>query len=190
MNYYIINLLVVGVVIYRILIGAKGGLFNEFINLINVFFSAGMSLILFRPISVYFREFLVPSERIALIITFWGLFFLFYLILWLVKQLSVSKIYTLIKEEGIAFPFFIDKVGGLICGILLSTVLLSSIFISLYIAPATKDIYNLRKQGKIIFNVDEVLPRGYSILTRILPEEERFDWKEFMNSLEEENEEK
>ncbi len=48
------------------------------------------------------------------------------------------------KEKTIHFLMPIDKVGGAICGIILGVNLMSCIIISLYIAPVTKNLYNLR----------------------------------------------
>ena len=178
MIYSFVNLFLIIVIIYRITIGAKGGLFNEFINFINLFFASGMSLALFKGMSVYIRNYLIPDEREALVISFWIIFFILFLILWILKQFLFVKIYTLTKERKIHFPFVIDKIGGALFGILLSSILLSNIFISLYILPFTNSIYNLHKKGRIVFKIDESLPRAYALLTR-------FDWRNFMNSLQE-----
>ncbi len=81
------------------------------------------------------------------------------------------------KEKTIFFPAPVDKVGGAICGILLAVNLVSCIIISLYIAPATKDLYNLREEDKIIFQTDEAYLKTYSKFID-------FGWQEFLEDLE------
>jgi hypothetical protein len=80
------------------------------------------------------------------------------------------------KERTIYFLMPIDKVCGAICGIILAINVMSCIIISLYIAPATRNLYKLHEEDKIIFKTDERWVKTYSGFTD-------FDWKEFLNTL-------
>ncbi len=80
------------------------------------------------------------------------------------------------KEKTIHFLMPIDKVCGAICGIILGLNLMSCIIISLYIAPATRNLYKLHEEDKIIFKTDERWLKTYSGFTN-------FDWKEFLDTL-------
>ncbi|HIE44055.1 MAG TPA: CvpA family protein [Candidatus Omnitrophica bacterium] len=184
MSFYIFNLLILIPLIYRIAIGAKGGLFSECINLVNLLFSAGMSFTLLKPTGAYVQRYLCPEKNYALIIAFWGLFIFFFSILWISKQLFLSKVYTMAKKGTVPFPVFIDRTGGAICGLFLGMVLVSTIIISLYTAPVTRETYQLRKKDKIIFNLDEAFPRAYSAFTKRLVPGGRFDWRRYMRELE------
>ena len=173
---YLLNLSILAVIIYRIYIGIKEGLFNEFINLVNFLFSAGMSFTIFRPLGPYVYKYIFPNEEYALVIAFWISFILFISIVWSIKQLFLSKLYSTTKEKRVHFFTAIDKVGGVICGIILGLNLMGFIIISLYIAPITKNLYNLREEEKIIFKTDERWLKTYSGFTD-------FDWKEFLDTL-------
>ncbi len=168
---YLLNLSILAVIIYRIYIGIKEGLFNEFINLVNFLFSARISFTLSRSLGPYVYKYIFPNEEYALLIAFWASFVIFISILWSIKQLFFSKIYSMTKEKTIHFFTLIDKIGGAICGILLGMNLMSCIIISLYIAPATKNLYNLDEKDKIIFKTVEFRLKTYN------------DWKEFLDIL-------
>ena len=152
------------------------GLFNELINLVNFLFSAAISFILFRSLGPCVFKYIFPNEEYALLIAFWASFVIFISILWSIKQLFFAKIYSMTKEKTIHFLTLIDKTGGAICGVLLGLNLMSCILISLYIAPATNNLYNLHEEDKIIFKTDEKWVKTYSGFTD-------FDWKEFLDTL-------
>lgn len=173
---YILNLIILLIILYRIFIGVEGGLFNEFINLINFLFSAGMSFILFRTLSPYVYKYILPNEDYALFIALWILFVLFISALWSIKQVFFSKIYSMTREKTIHLLTPIDKIGGAICGIIFALYLMSFIIVSLYIAPGTKSLYTLHERDKIIFKTDELWLKKYSGFTG-------FDWEEFLNTL-------
>lgn len=173
---YALNLSILAVIVYRIYVGMKEGLFNEFINLVNFLFSAGMSFTLFRSLSPYVYKYIFPNEEYAPFIAFWALFILFISIVWSIKQLFLSKIFSMTKEKAIHLFMPVDKIGGAICGILLGLNLMSWVIISLYLTPVTNNLYNLREEGKIIFKVDERWVKTYSRFTE-------FDWKEFLDTL-------
>jgi uncharacterized membrane protein required for colicin V production len=173
---YILNISIILVIIYRIYIGISEGLFNEFINLINFLFSAGISFTIFRSFAPYISKYIFPDEQYALIIAFWTIFMLSMSVLWSIKQLCFAKIYSATKEKTIPFLALVDKTGGAICGILLAMNLASCIIISLYIAPATKSLYNLREEDKIIFKTDEAYLKTYNKFIG-------FNWQEFLEEL-------
>lgn len=173
---YILNLLIIAVILYRIYIGIKEGLFNESINLVNFLFSAGISFIVFRSLAPYISKYIFPDEKYALLIAFWAIFLLLISVLWSVKQLLFSKIYSKTKERTVSFFAPVDKIGGAICGIILGLNLMSCVIISLYIAPATKSLYNLREEDKIIFKTDEAYLKTYNKFID-------FNWQEFLDDL-------
>ncbi len=173
---YILNLSIVVVTAYRIYIGISEGLLNEFVNLINFLFSAGMSFTLFQSLAPYIFKYIFPDEQYALLIAFWAIFTFSLLPLWSIKQLFFSKIRSKTKEKTIYFFTLIDKIGGAICGIILGLNLMSCIIISLYIAPATNSIYNLREEDKIIFKADEAYVKTYNKFIG-------FKWQEFLDTL-------
>ena len=76
------------------------------------------------------------------------------------------------KEKPVPLPILVDKIGGAICGIILALKIMGCIIIFLYIAPVTKDLYSLHKEGKIIFKTDE---KWVSF--------KKFDWENFLNNL-------
>jgi uncharacterized membrane protein required for colicin V production len=173
---YLLNLSILIVIMYRIFIGMKGKLFNESINFVNFLFSASMSFTLFRTVGPYVYKYIYPDEAYALFIAFWVLFILFMSIVWAIKQFLISKIHSTTKEKTISFHASIDKAGGAFFGLLLGINLVGYIIISLYIAPATNNLYNLREEGKIIFKADERWVKTYSWFTK-------FDWREFLDTL-------
>jgi len=173
---YILNLSIIAIILYRIYIGISERLLNEFINLINFLFSAGISFTVFRSLAPFISKYIFPNEQYALLIAFWAVLILSISILWSIKQLCFSKIYSMTKERSIRFFSLIDKIGGAICGILLAINLASCIIISLYIAPATKSLYNLREEDKIIFKTDEAYVKTYSKFID-------FNWGEFLEEL-------
>lgn len=173
---YILNLLIIAVIAYRIYIGISGGLFNEFINLINFLFSAGISFTVFQSLMPFISKYIVPDEKYALLIAFWMVFILSISILWAIKQWVFSKIYSMTKEKTVMFFSPVDKICGAICGILLAINFASCIIISLYIAPATKVLYNLHEEDKVIFKTDEAYLKTYNKFIS-------FDWQEFLEEL-------
>lgn len=182
MGYYFANILALIIVLYRISIGAKGGLFNEFSNLINFLFSMGISFTLFNSVGSYIQSYLCPNKNYALLIAFWLIFILVFLVVWVIKGLLLSKIYLLTRKKEIPFPPLLDRVGGATCGMLLGLVFLSTVVMSFYIAPLSESTYSsIQKDGEMIFNVGEIWPRSYSAFTRSLPSGDEFDWEKFLN---------
>lgn len=174
---YTLNLIIILIITYRIFIGVDFGLFNEFINLVNFLFCAGISLILFRTLSPYIHRYICPNESYARFISLWVLFLFFISILWSVKQFFFFKIHSMTNEKTIPFPIIFDKIAGAIIGIIFGINLISFILVSLYIAPATNHLYRLHEKDKIIFKTEERFPRTVHWFYR------DFDWEEFLHSL-------
>jgi hypothetical protein len=124
----------------------------------------------------YISKYIFPDEQYALVIAFWTVFILIVSALWALKQVFFLKIYSKTKEKTISFFPPVDKIGGAICGILLALNLTSCVIVSLYIAPVTKNLYNLRQEDKIIFRADEAYLKTYNKFIS-------FDWREFMDGL-------
>lgn len=173
---YILNISIIVIIAYRIYIGVSEGLLNEFINLINLLFSAGLSFTIFQSLAPFIAKYIFPDAQYALIIAFWSIFILTVSVLWSLKQVFFFKIYSMTKQKTISFFTPIDKIGGAICGILVALNLVSCMIISLYIAPATKSLYNLREEDKIIFKTDEAYLKTYNKFIS-------FNWQEFLEGL-------
>lgn len=173
---YALNISILVIVVYRFFIGMKGGLFNESINFINFIVSAGLSFSLFQKLGPHVYNYIFPDEKYALVIAFWVLFFVFLSILWAIKQLVFSKIYSISKERTISFHPVVDKAGGAIFGLLLGINLMGYMLISLYITPATNNLYKLHEENKVIFKVDEKWLKTYSGFTGL-------EWEKFLNAL-------
>jgi uncharacterized membrane protein required for colicin V production len=181
---YALNISILIIIIYRLFIGMKGGLFNESFNFVNFIFSAGMSFTLFQSLGPFVYNYIFPDEKYALAIAFWASFFVFLSALWGVKQVVFSKIYSLLKDRTISFHPVVDKAGGAIFGLLLGINLVGYMLISLYIMPVTNSLYNLREENKVIFKVDEKWLKTYSGFTSL-------EWEKFLDTLKpEEKEEK
>jgi len=182
MGYYIVNIVALIIVVYRISIGAKGGLFSECSNLINFLFSMGISFTLFNSVGSCIYKYVYPNKDYALLIAFWLVFALVFLWMWMIKVHLFARVYSFTGKETIPFPSFLDRVGGAVCGMLLGLILLSTIAMSLYLAPCSERTYsNMQKDGKMIFSIDEIWPRSYSTFTRFVPSGDEFDWEEFLN---------
>ena len=173
---YILNISIIVIIAYRIYIGMSEGLLNEFINLINFLFSAGLSFTIFQSLAPFISKYIFPDEQYALIIAFWAIFIVTISILWSLKQIFFSKIHSMTKQKTVYFFMPMDKIGGAICGILVAINLISCIMISLYIAPATKNLYHLREEDKIVFKADEAYLKTYNKFIS-------FSWQEFLEGL-------
>ena len=88
---YLLNLLILAVITYRIFIGIQEGLFNEFVNLVNFLFSASMSFIIFRSLQPNVYKYILPDERYAFLISFWVLISPTYCLFYSLEEMDVFR---------------------------------------------------------------------------------------------------
>jgi len=181
--YYVFNLSVLIILLYRVSIGWKGGLFNESTNIAAFFFSSGMSITFFERVGDMVNNYFCPDKNIAMLVSLWLIFMVILTVLWITKSCLMEKVFQSTREKEIPFPQPLNKLGGAVCGLVLGTLILSFFILSLHIAPLSQEFYEAThlKEGEVLLHVDEFLPRGYAAVVKKLPPPAgEFDWQAFL----------
>jgi uncharacterized membrane protein required for colicin V production len=181
--YYILNLSILIILLYRVSIGWKGGLFNESTNLVIFLFSSSLTIAFFEPLGSLIGSYFCPDRDLSALITLWLIFIVTFTGIWIFKSYFMEKVFRATRQRTVPFPKPMDRLGGAACGLVLGTLILGLLISSLYIAPLSEDFYAAvrLKDGEVLFHLDEVIPRGYAAMIQKLPPQARFGNTDFLS---------
>ena len=182
--YYILNLSILTILLYRVSIGWKGGLFNESTNLVIFLFSSGLTIAFFEPLGSLLNSYFCPNRDLSALIALWLIFVAAFTGIWILKSYFMEKVFRATRQRTIPFPKPLDRLGGAACGLALGTLILGLLISSLYIAPLSEDFYVAArlKDSEVLFHLDEVIPRSYGAVMRKLPPQARFGNTDFLSN--------
>jgi uncharacterized membrane protein required for colicin V production len=182
--YYILNLSILTILLYRVSIGWKGGLFNESTNLVIFLFSSGLTIAFFEPLGSLLNSYFCPNRDLSALIALWLIFIAAFTGIWILKSYLMEKVFRATRQRTIPFPKPLDRLGGAACGLALGTLILGLLISSLYIAPLSEDFYAAArlKDSEVLFHLDEVIPRSYGAVMRKLPPQARFGNTDFLSN--------
>ncbi len=187
--YYILNLSVLTILLYRVSIGWKGGLFNESTNLATFLFSSGLAVAFFEPLGSLLNSYFCPDRDLSALIALWLIFIAVFTGIWTLKSYFMEKVFRATRRRTVPFPKPLDRLGGAACGLVLGTLILGLLISSLYIAPLSEDFYAAArlKDGEVLFYLDEIIPRSYAAVMQKLPPQARFGNTDFLSNYKRKN---
>lgn len=182
--YYIFNLSILTILLYRVSIGWKGGLFNESTNLAIFLFSSSLTIAFFEPLGSLLNSYFCPNKDLSALIALWLIFIAAFTGIWILKSSLMEKVFRATRQRTVPFPKPLDRLGGAACGLALGTLILGFLISSLYIAPLSENFYAAvhLKDGEVLFHLDEIIPRGYGAAMRELPPQARFGNTDFLSN--------
>ena len=174
-----LNLGVIVALIYTAKAGFKEGLVAGMVNVFIVFWAALAAFTFLRPLSDMLQRFLIQSQWQARMIGLWLPFLGMAVVLW-------GTLGKKLQKEKIVLFHHLDRLGGLISGLLFGLGLSGFLVLTVYMVPLNgkdKKTFTFLERP-VVFHIDEFLPRFYGLIARkeLAEGEEKtiYSFEEFM----------
>lgn len=181
MYYYLANLGLIIVILYKALMGKETGVINESTNLPVIIFAVIITMGSFEKVAKFIQYYLCPSIWYSSIISFWSIFLISSTFFWALKTFLWEK-FQRTRERKVKVPPPADKIGGTILGVLSGIIISGCVALTIYMIPWSEKTYEkLKFEEKPLFlRLDEVIPRGYHLFLILFPGRQEFNPGQFL----------
>jgi len=175
---YVIIVTIVGFCIIR---GIKRGLILELISLCNLFICIILTFSFFESLAQYIDRFFISSFwQQSGNIPFTAISFVTNIILFFILSSFLSN--KIFGKLRIKLLYLIDRLGGMILGVIKGFLIASLILIILFMLPASSSILKDKRSHNIERKIYLIAPKVYEYLVKVQPSDFSFDSKVFLDT--------
>jgi len=175
---YVIIIAIIG---FCIIVGIKRGLILELVSLLNLFICIILTFSFFESLAQYIdRFFISPFWQQSENMPFTAISFVANIILFFILSSFLSnKIFGRLRVKLL---YLIDRLGGMILGVIRGFLIASLILIILFMLPANSSILKGNKSHNVERKIYLITPKLYEYLVKIQPSDFSFDSKIFLDT--------